>query len=117
MEIKTHSPVDVLSLGSGWIGTFLKPEFENQKLSYIGTSRDGSNDTIPFKFDPDSTDPKAYFQLPLAKTVIIIFPIVQSGAHEKLVKLYNQTHPDGSKQTRWIQLGSTSAFDDVGYIW
>jgi hypothetical protein len=111
MEIKAPPPVDILTLGSGWIGTFLKKEFDSHKLIYASTSRDGSNDTIPFSFDPKSADSRPYARLPLAKTVIVIFPLVTAGAHEILIRLYNQTHPDESRQTRWIQLGSTSAFD------
>jgi hypothetical protein len=111
MEIKTPPPVDILTLGLGWVGTFLRPELDAQKLTHASTSRDGSNDTIPFTFDPEIIDIKAYARLPLAKTVVIIFPLNVSGSHEVMIRAYNLVHPDASKQTRWIQLGSTSAFD------
>lgn len=111
MEIKSPPPVDILTLGFGWTGTFLKPEFEAHGLTFASTSRDGSNDTIPFTFDPESTDIKAYARLPLAKTVLVIFPLNVSGSCETLINAYNLAHPDASKQTRWILLGSTGAFD------
>jgi hypothetical protein len=111
MEIKPPSPVDVLTLGTGWLSTFLLPELSSRKITHASTSRDGANGSIPFTFDPASTDARAYAALPLAKTVLIVFPLLASGAHEVLIGLYTATHPEAAKGTKWIQLGSTSAFD------
>jgi hypothetical protein len=109
MEILTPSPVDVLTLGTGWVGTYLTSELESCKLRHASTSRDGNDGTIPFAFDPSSYDPAQYVALPTAETVVIIFPIIAEGGHKHIVKLYNDTHP--GNQARWVQLGSTSAFD------
>ena len=117
MKIQTPSPVDVLSLGFGWTGTFLKSELEARKVSFACTTREGvTGGSIKFDFDPQSKDAKQYARLPLAKTVVLIFPIMESSGHKTLIDLYNETHPEAFKSTQWIQLGSTSAFDDVGPV-
>lgn len=103
------SPVSLLTLGSGWVGTYISSECTASGLTHAHTSRQGSATTIPFTFDPSSSDEAPYTLLPFACTVVIIFPVEGKGAHGHLIELYERTHP--GCEARWVQLGSTSAFD------
>ncbi|ESK83222.1 hypothetical protein Moror_3279 [Moniliophthora roreri MCA 2997] len=106
--------VDILILGAGWTSTFLIPLCQRRQLSYAATSRSGSNDTVPFTFDPESEDPKAYEALPDAKTVLITFPITLKGASERLVRMYNKTRKDKELKAGFIQLGATTVWGESG---
>ncbi|KAJ7587346.1 hypothetical protein C8J56DRAFT_827592 [Mycena floridula] len=101
--------VELLILGTGWTSTFLIPLCEEKSISYAGTSRSGANSTIKFEFIPDSDDTEPYKALPDAKTVLITFPINDSGASERLVRLYNSTR-QGDLKPSFIQLGATTVW-------
>lgn len=101
-----HSKIDLLILGAGWTSTFLIPLCQHQGISYVATSRAGREGTLPFLFDPESENPDAYKRLPLAKSILITFPITIRGASERLVRLYKATH--GGDAVQFIQLGTTS---------
>lgn len=105
--------VDFLILGAGWTSDFLIPLLLEKNISFSATSRDGGQrsgqDTIAFKFDPDSDDSAPFKKLPDAVTVLITFPIYKSGASEKLVRFWRATH-QGSKAA-FIQLGSTGIWN------
>ena len=112
----TTSPpsVDLLILGAGWTSTFLIPLCAARGVTYAATTRTGRDGTIAFEFDPASDDAGPYAALPRAQTVLITFPIYAPGASARLVRLYQQTHPDpeeGSSKTAFIQLGSTGIWD------
>lgn len=102
-----RNSVDLLILGAGWTSTFLIPLCLLRGVSYVATSRAASPkpDTIVFDFDPTSDDSKPFAVLPNARTVLITFPIKLTGASEKLVNLYERTHPN--MNPGYIQLGST----------
>ncbi|KAH0612845.1 uncharacterized protein H6S33_009225 [Morchella sextelata] len=104
--------VDILLFGSGWISTFLAPLLTQLSLTHALTSRSGSPSTIPFTFDPTSTDPTPFTHLPPATTVLIIFPLRGAEATKTLVSLYTQTHPNTSPN--FIQLGSTGIWTAPG---
>lgn len=106
--------VQVLILGAGWTSTFLIPLLEAESIPYAATTRAGSQTTIPFLFDPTSSDAAPYFGLPSASFVIITFPIKGLGGSHTLVSLYGQTHP--AIRTSFIQLGSTAIWPErVGF--
>jgi hypothetical protein len=107
------SPIDLLILGAGWTSTFLIPLLPPAHLSYAATTRSGHDDTIPFRFDPDSTDTAPYKRLPRAKVVLITFPLVGVGQSKRLVGLYEIVHGQG---TKWIQLGETSIWNEKSAI-
>ena len=112
----TASPtsVDLLILGAGWTSTFLIPLCAARGVTYAATTRTGRDGTIAFEFEPASDDAGPYAALPRAKTVLITFPIYVPGASARLVRLYQQTHPDPeevSSKTAFIQLGSTGIWD------
>lgn len=112
--------VDILILGAGWTSTFLIPLCHESRLSFVATSRHGSDSTIKFEFNPDSDDLKAFEILPTASTVLITFPIEQKGASERLVKLYiksrkHQESEQGPIKVQFIQLGATSIWG-VSYV-
>lgn len=94
----------------GWSGSFLIPILRHEGISYASTTRDGKDGSIRFQFDPESDVPKPFEALPDAKTIIVVFPIYNDGGSERLLRLYNQTHPD-VKGVKWVQLGSTGIWD------
>ncbi|KPI45716.1 uncharacterized protein AB675_732 [Cyphellophora attinorum] len=73
------SSVDILVLGAGWLSQFLLPLLKSRDISYAATSTTGRDDTIPFKFDPNSEDLEQYRRLPNATTILITFPLVASS--------------------------------------
>lgn len=106
--------VQVLILGAGWTSTFLIPLLEAESISYVATTRAGSPTTIPFTFDPTSSNPNPYLQLPPASCIIIAFPIKGLGASKTLTSLYAQTHP--TIRADFIQLGSTGIWaENAGF--
>lgn len=112
----TQEEVDILILGAGWTSTFLIPYIKaHTKLTYASTTRNGGGefDSIPFTFDPNSFDSAAYDRLPLAKCILITFPIKDIGASRALLLNYSKTHGPSEKTSgvNVIQLGSTGIFD------
>ncbi|KAJ7614112.1 hypothetical protein FB45DRAFT_1064928 [Roridomyces roridus] len=107
----TGTAVDILILGAGWTSTFLIPLCVQNNLTCAATTRSGSGSTIQFSFDPTSDDPEPYKGLPDAKTVLVSFPIVGSGASERLVTLYRGTRHGEGQEAGFIQLGTTSIWD------
>ncbi|KAI0760974.1 hypothetical protein BD413DRAFT_607315 [Trametes elegans] len=110
MSSPSGGAVDLLILGAGWTSTFLIPLCTARGLSHAATSCAGRDGTIAFAFDPRSDDPAPFQTLPHARTVLITFPIRVPGASQRLVRLYQQTHPGGPK-TAFIQLGSTGIWE------
>lgn len=106
--------VELLILGAGWTSTFLIPELEREKISYAATTTTGRDNTLPFKFDPDSGDAEQYKHLPAAKTVLVTFPLVGHTQSKTIVGLYRSIH--GAKNN-WIQLGSTGIFNQLPNDW
>jgi hypothetical protein len=105
----SSSSVDILILGAGWTSAFLIPLLKEQKVEYAATTRSGHDNTLTFTFDPQSNDAQPFRVLPNAHTVLITFPIYGAGGSARLLKLYQETHPDTS--ARFIQLGSTGIYD------
>lgn len=111
---KQMKEVDVLILGAGWTSTFLIPQLEEEKISHAETTTTGRDNTLPFKFDPDSGDAEPYKNLPSAHTVIITFPLVGHSQSKTIVGLYRSIH--GAKNN-WVQLGSTGIFNQLPKDW
>ena len=104
---------DLLILGAGWTSTFLIPLLKARKLSFAATTRDGhkvaGESTIEWTFDPDG-DEDQFGSLPLAKAVLITFPLNGKGQSKLLVNGYNSTIANKLSRkdaVRFIQLGST----------
>ena len=104
--------VSFLILGAGWTSTFLIPLLKDRKISHAATTTTGRDDTIEFRFEPDSSNPSPYKALPAAATILITFPLRSEGQSRHLTSLYNQTHPD--TKTQYIQLGSTGIWQIEG---
>jgi hypothetical protein len=104
---KPHS-VDLLILGAGWTSTFLIPQLDAKSITHAETTTTGRDSTIPFKFDPESSDEEPYKQLPSARTVLITFPLVGKGQSKHITNLYRSVHGD---ENRWIQLGSSGIYN------
>ena len=103
----------LLILGAGWTATFLIPLLRARSLSFAATTRDGrtvaEHPTQAWTFDPDDTSPAQFHSLPLARNILITFPIVTSGASTRLVHGYNAVwkHRLDADGARFVQLGST----------
>lgn len=102
--------VDLLILGAGWTSTFLIPQLDHAAISWAATTTTGHDGTIPFKFDPGSSDSAQYDKLPSARTVLITFPLKGPGLSRQLTSMYRKSHGDGNN---WIQLGSTGIFTNT----
>lgn len=102
--------VELLILGAGWTSTFLIPLLEREKVSWAATTTTGRDNTIPFKFDPNSGSAEPYKTLPRAKTVLVTFPLTEKGPSKTITGLYRSVH--GSKN-HWIQLGQTGIFNQL----
>ena len=108
---------DLLILGAGWTCTFLIPLLDAKTLSFAATTRDGRKvagaHTIKWSFDPsEDSAPNGQNQfsaLPLAKNILITFPLNSSAQTKTLVKGYQRAHSHNRTGTdiHFIQLGST----------
>lgn len=101
---------DILILGAGWTATFLIPLLQKKHRTFAATTTDGRDvagaKTIKYKFDPASEDAiDLLSQLPLAKTVLITFPLTTKKEVKFLVEEYTKSHKGRAAQ--FIQLGST----------
>jgi len=115
-----HQPqsVELLILGAGWTSKFLIPLLKASDITYAATTTTGRDNTISFKFDPESDELHPYKTLPSAKTILISFPLTGTGQSKKLVELYQSVHAqDQTLQPgpNWIQLGSTRIFEAPGW--
>lgn len=109
--------LDLLILGAGWSSTFLIPLLQSRHQSFAATTRDGrkvaGSETLKWTFDPDedpstSKEKSQFSALPLAKAVMITFPLTGKGQSKLLVEGYEKACRQGKGQgTKFIQLGST----------
>ena len=103
--------LDILVLGAGWTATFLLPLLRERKYAFAATTTSGhkvaGEETIKWKFDPDSDKDSDLSNLPLAKHVLITFPLTGHGQSKFLVKSYLEGHKRQQDQVNFIQLGST----------
>lgn len=109
--------LDILILGAGWTATFLIPLLQARKLTFAATTRDGHKvagaSTIQWTFDPSEAnvdDEKSQFsKLPLAKHVLVTFPLTGEGQSKTLIHGYQKAHSNkaASKDLHFMQLGST----------
>lgn len=106
--------VELLILGAGWTSTFLIPQLKREGITYAATTTTGHDNTIPFKFDPDSGNAEPYKRLPSAQTVLVTFPLKGNGQSKNIVGLYRNIH--GPKNS-WVQLGSTGIFNRLPNDW
>ncbi|KAK5170434.1 uncharacterized protein LTR77_005022 [Saxophila tyrrhenica] len=113
----------ILILGAGWTSTFLIPILRARNLSFVATTRDGREvagaKTIKWSFDPEqdsiSKDKNQFSDLPLAKHVLITFPLTGEGQSKTLVNGYQ--HAFKGKGVRFIQLGSTGIWSGAAPGW
>ncbi|KAK0916977.1 hypothetical protein LTS16_014110 [Friedmanniomyces endolithicus] len=105
--------LELLILGAGWTSTFLIPLLRTHHLSYAATTRDGrtvaGSKTIQWTFDPDEKEDShhQFSDLPLAKYVLITFPLTSAQQSKTLVNGYLKTHDKTPSPARFVQLGST----------
>ena len=103
---------DILILGAGWTSTFLIPLLNSRSISFAATTTTGHDNTIPFKFSPESDDLAPYETLPSARTILITFPLKGYNQSKHILSLYRTVHGNSNK---WIQLGSTGIFTAPGW--
>lgn len=105
--------LDVLILGAGWTSTFLIPLLQAGKYNFAATTRDGrtvaSHPTIKWTFDPSppKDSPSQFSKLPLAKHILVSFPLTGEGQSSTLVHGYTSALRKPKEAIRFIQLGST----------
>ncbi|CAN8106566.1 unnamed protein product [Discula destructiva] len=111
--------LDILILGAGWTATFLIPLLRQHNLLFAATTSDGRDvsgcSTLKFCFDPSDNGPdavRAFGKLPLARHVLIVFPLKGPGSSKTLVDRYRDTHGAGHDKIRFIQLGSTGIWKE-----
>ncbi|EXJ65130.1 hypothetical protein A1O7_01470 [Cladophialophora yegresii CBS 114405] len=124
----SHGTVTLLILGAGWTYQFLQPLLDREsRITYAATTSTGHDNTIEFRFDPESDDLEPFQRLPLAEYVLVTFPLKGKGPSKKLVDMYEATHArslshDGDRgakttsETKWIQLGSTGVYTAVDWV-
>ncbi|KAL1601147.1 hypothetical protein SLS59_005299 [Nothophoma quercina] len=105
---------DILILGAGWTSTFLIPQLKKEGITYAATTTSGRDNTIPFKFDPDSGSVEPYKRLPSAHTVLVTFPLKGHGQSKTIIGLYRAAH---GPKNNWVQLGSTGIFNQLPNDW
>ncbi|KAK0317480.1 hypothetical protein LTR82_011518 [Friedmanniomyces endolithicus] len=104
--------LEFLILGAGWTSTFLIPLLRTHQLSYAATTRDGrtvaGSKTIQWTFNPDENEDShsQFSNLPLAKYVLITFPLTSAQQSKTLVNGYLKTHDKTPNPANFIQLGS-----------
>lgn len=97
--------VDLLMLGSGWTAQFLVPLLKKENVSFARTTRQGQDGSIEFDFDPAGLDIKPFANLPLAKFIVVVFPLKGNNTSRKLVDFYIKTHLGSAPF--FLQLGSS----------
>ncbi|KIW07600.1 uncharacterized protein PV09_01551 [Verruconis gallopava] len=112
-KILEPQKVELLILGAGWTSKFLIPALNEEKIEYAATTTSGRDNTIPFRFDPESDDKSPFEVLPDTKTVLITFPLRGKGQSLKLSQFYCDTH--SNTEPKFIQLGSTGIFTNKGW--
>lgn len=81
--------VDLLIIGLGWQGEYIKNYFENNLRKIVAaTTTTGRNNTISFKFDPQNAE--NFKLLPLAKCVLVTFPLPTEESGYLLPQLYQK---------------------------
>lgn len=88
------------------------PLCKDRSIDFAFTTTTGRDESIPFKFDPDSSDATPFKALPIAKTVLITFPLTGKGPSKKLIDFYHQTH-SSAEDVQFIQLGSSGIWQIV----
>jgi hypothetical protein len=110
--------VDVLILGAGWTSTFLIPLLKKERLTYEATTTTGRDGTLKFKFQHDDRDEAKdqWVALPVAKTILITFPLKETGDSVYLTKCYecSHGHKEDNPAYQFIQLGSSGIWSIPG---
>ena len=120
--------VDLLILGAGWTSTFLIPLLKQRNYTFAATTTDGrkvaDTDTIKWRFEPPSDDKDntsekkssgdhtSIAALPLARHVLITFPLTSAAQTDFLVQSYldghsSKHHSSGGEKPKFIKLGSS----------
>lgn len=118
--------LDLLILGAGWTSTFLIPLARHRALTFCATTRDGhevgGSATLKWTFDPDGDDSQ-FSSLPLARNVLITFPLKGTGPSAKLVQGYEKawegklapsSFAGDKRKVHFVQLGSTGIWQGGG---
>lgn len=103
--------VDLLILGAGWTSTFLIPLLKERDYTFAATTTDGRKvadaDTIKWRFEPDSEKDSGLGSLPLARHVLVTFPLTTAEQTDFLTNSYLQGHSKTRDQVGFIQFGSS----------
>lgn len=100
------SALPMLILGLGWTGQFLAELLASSQIGYAATTRDGRNNTIQWSL-PSVCDSIDTSMLPLAKTVLVTFPVMRPECMSSLINAYETKYGSG---VQWILLSSTRPY-------
>jgi hypothetical protein len=104
----SKKPVDILIIGLGFVGTYIRSLCASSDIPCAATTTTGRDSTIEFKFVPD-LDCAAYKVLPESTFIVITFPWTTTDSPEKFIKCYKETH---ASVPNLVLLGSTGCFKD-----
>jgi hypothetical protein len=79
--------MDMLILGKGWVANYLLDYCQDISLNVAATTTTGRDNSIPFSFTKSSTI-EDFLVLPVARTVVITFPIVEPELCTLLIQTY-----------------------------
>lgn len=98
----------ILILGSGFIGDYFSELLQSLQVPYAATTRDGRNNTIRWQLPSTKEEDLDISPLPLAKTVVITFPVKDPAIMKDFLEAYNNKYHENNIQ--WILLSSTRPF-------
>ena len=99
--------VEILILGLGWTGVYVKNLCMERNILFESTSTTGRENTIKFIFDSETSTPLEFERLPAAKYVLITFPFKTLDDAQVFLKLYEKAH---KLLPHFILIGSTGPF-------
>ncbi|KAJ3412088.1 hypothetical protein HDV05_001312 [Chytridiales sp. JEL 0842] len=100
-----------LLIGKGWAGQYVADECVQEGIEHVATTTKGGDGTIPFKFDPTSSDKTPFKVLPDAETILITFPLLGAEAVNTFTNFYLETRSVPIPQPRYILFGTTASFN------
>jgi hypothetical protein len=101
----------ILILGLGWQGNFLRQVCKEQNVNCQATTTTGRDNTIPFRFDAMNPSEELFDSLPDADTIVITFPLDTIESPSIFIKYYKLTHSNSNSNL--IVYGSTRAWHGV----
>jgi hypothetical protein len=98
--------MEILVLGLGWQGKYIKEHCESIGISCAATTTSGRDETIQFSYSDELTV-EEFLILPRATMVVITFPFPSVNSGKLIMEKYQKVH---QMTPNWILFGSTRPF-------